>query len=298
MTSVVSETPRPYPPRVARGRDRRAASPRSTRTAELFSALLVVDTAEVSGTATTLLAEVISLNVPVADSVARRFEGRGIELDDLRGVARVGLVKAARRFDVLTGHDFLSFAVPTITGEIKRYFRDLGWMVRPPRRIQELQGQITAAQATLAVRLGRPAVAGDLAGELEVDSAEIDEALAANGCFRAASLDAQVGDDPGSATFGELFGAPDPGFVRAEARASLGPALRALCDEERRLIGMRFFEGLNQREIGEHLGMTQAQVSRQLARLLTRMRGLLEAADDSPVQPDHARDSAPARAGT
>ena len=152
--------------------------------------------------------ELAAVNMPVADSVVTRYRARGIATEDLKQVAYLALTKAARRFDPCAGHDFLSFCVPTIRGEIRRYFRDKGWMVRPPRRIQELQQRLTGAQADLTTGLGRPPNVDELARHLDEDPADVREALDGQGCFSPTSLDRPVGEEQG-ASLGELIGIED-----------------------------------------------------------------------------------------
>lgn len=220
----------------------------------------------------------ITLNMTVALDVARRYFDRGIPAADLEQVAYLGLTKAARGFDPTQGHDFLSFAVPTIRGELRRHFRDVGWTVRPPRRVQELQPRITRAEAELSQRLGRSPRPSELAAHLEVQVEDVQEALAANGCFSPTSLDAPVGE--GEQGPGDRLGGPDEAFEGAEARLALRPLLRGLTDRERLILELRFCQGLTQREIGEQVGVTQMQISRVLTRVLARMR---ERMSDDPA---------------
>ena len=252
---------------------------RSQRTAELFEAMAACDD---EAEHAHLLEQVVVLNVPVAESIASRYRSRGVGDDDLEGVARLALVKAVRRFDVASGHDFLSFAVPTIRGEIKRYFRDSGWMIRPPRRIQEIQASIASVESELGARLGQSPRPSELAGELDLELADVEEALAARGCFIPASLDRPVGES-GEMPLSDLLGGDDPGQGAAEARAVLGPVVSRLAERDRRVIELRFFEGLTQREIAEDIGVTQMQVSRLLSRILRDLRRSLEAGPDAPT---------------
>src|SRR6201989_2421434 len=144
---------------------------------------------------TLLLEEVIVLHVALAHAEAARYRSRGIPLDDLRQVAALALTKAARGYDVSTGHDFLSYAVPTIRGELRKHFRDHGWMIRPPRRIQELQARINAAENELSNRLGRSPQPVEIADHLDECTENVIEALASDGCFIPASLDHPTGGD-------------------------------------------------------------------------------------------------------
>lgn len=251
---------------------------RAQRTRDLFRlAATVGDPAE----ATRALDEVVLINVGVAESLVARYRRRGVDDDDIAAVARLALVKAVRRFDVDSGHDFLSFAAPTIRGEVKRHFRDHGWMVRPPRRIQELQGAISAADAALSTELGRSPRPSEIAEALEVDVSDVEEALAARGCFTPTSLDLPVGQE-GDATVGDLFVQDDHPHAAVEARVDLGPLVRQLSERDRRVLELRFFHELTQAEIATDIGVTQMQVSRLLTRIL---RDLRRGLDDEP-EPD------------
>ena len=215
--------------------------------------------------------EVVVLNMGVARAIAARYRDRGIAKDDLLQAAYVGLVKAVQGFDPSYERDFLSYAVPTVTGEVKRYFRDFGWTVRPPRRIQELQAQISRASTELSQTLHRSPKPSEVASYLSIDVDSVVEALAADGCFTPASLDVPVGED-GSTSLGELLGADDADLGRAEARIRLGPAVRKLKPRDRRILELRFFHGWTQEQIAGDIGVTQMQVSRLLSRILSDLR--------------------------
>ncbi|MBI2244610.1 MAG: SigB/SigF/SigG family RNA polymerase sigma factor [Nocardioides sp.] len=226
--------------------------------------------------------EIVRLNMGVASDCARRYRQRGIATEDLDQVAYLGLVKAVRGFEPGRGHDFLSFAVPTIRGEVRRHFRDLGWALRPPRSIQELQSRILAAEGVLSQELGRSPRPSDLAHHLGVDLEQVLDALGATGCFAPASLDL-VGAD-GDDSLGDRLGAADPAFDQAEARITLAAVLRGLTPRERRILELRFFGNHTQAEIGADIGVTQMQVSRLLNRILARLRErMLAASDGAPV---------------
>jgi RNA polymerase sigma-B factor len=214
---------------------------------------------------------VVRLNMTIARDVARRYRGRGIPSDDLDQVALLGLVKAVKGFKADRGADFLSFAVPTIRGEVRRYFRDNGWTVRPPRSIQELQARITAVESELVQELGRSPRPSEIAERLGEDISRVVDALSANGCFAPTSLDADT-NDADDAGLGDRLGGADPGFASAEARVVLKPLFAGLDERERLILEMRFVRGCTQAEIGEAVGVTQMQVSRLLAGLLSRMR--------------------------
>ena len=227
--------------------------------------------------------ELAAVNMPVADSVVSRYRSRGVATEDLQQVAYLALTKAARRFDPEAGHDFLSFCVPTIRGEVRRYFRDKGWMVRPPRRIQELQARISQAQRDLAITLGRPPGVDELAEHLDEQPVDVREALDGHGCFTPTSLDKPVGEEQG-ASLGELIGDEDREQSAAEARVVLAPVVRRLSERDRHILELRFFEGLTQREIAEDLGVTQMQVSRLLTRIFRDIRQDLGSVGDPGVR--------------
>ncbi len=246
----------------------RSSLDRASRTLDLFREAASATPAQRQR----LLEAVIELHVDLAHAEAARYRARGIALDDLRQVAALALTKAARGYDVTTGHDFLSYAVPTIRGELRKHFRDHGWMIRPPRRIQELQGRINAAESELSNRLGRSPQPAEIAAHLEVPLESVIEALASDGCFVPASLDHPVGDDGAGTTLGELLPQDDAATRASEARLVLRPVLRRLCQRDRQILTMRFYEGLTQREIAEQIGVTQMQVSRLLTRILGQLR--------------------------
>ncbi|MGN6130291.1 MAG: sigma-70 family RNA polymerase sigma factor, partial [Nocardioidaceae bacterium] len=161
--------------------------------------------------------------------------------------------------------------VPTVSGEVKRYFRDFGWTVRPPRRVQELQSQIAAASNDLSQRLGRSPRPSEIAEELDLDMEAVIEALAADGAFTPTSLDLPVGED-GSATLGQLVDDESDDYESAEARLMLGPAVRRLRPRDRQILELRFFQGWTQERIAREIGVTQMQVSRLLTRILRDLR--------------------------
>ncbi|GAB3988121.1 sigma-70 family RNA polymerase sigma factor [Nocardioides marmoraquaticus] len=250
---------------------------RRLRTAEVFEGLPRMDPAEREAA----LAEVIELNMPVADRVARRFARRGIAEDDLRQVAYLALTRAAQNYDVSrAGSSFLSYAVPTMQGEVRKHFRDHGWMVRPTRRVQEMQAKVNKTRALLVTELQREPSVTEVAERLGEEVDGVLEASAADGCFTPSSLDAPAGGadtDEGSSTLGSLLGSDDRDLLAAEARVEVEPLLRDLGERDQRIIGLRYYQGLTQREIAEQIGVTQMQVSRLLSRILGTMREKLEA---------------------
>jgi RNA polymerase sigma-B factor len=218
------------------------------------------------------LDQAIELNMGFALSQSRAYRGRGEAADDLDQVAMLGLVKATQGFDPTRG-DFLAYAAPTIRGEIKRYYRDLAWMVRPPRRIQDLQAEITRSVHDLEQSLGRSPLPREVAAALGRTEEQVVEALASSGCYRATSLEETTTDD--SAGPGAWLKAGEPGFEQVEAVAMLRSACGDLTPRERTIIRMRFYEDRTQSEIAEELGVTQAQVSRLLTRIMSSLRDRL-----------------------
>jgi RNA polymerase sigma-B factor len=221
-----------------------------------------------------LLDYVVRINMGVARTVAGRYFSRGIDEDDLVQVAYMALTRSVRDFDPDRHKNFLSYAVPTIRGELKKHFRDHGWMVRPPRRVQETQAKITSAEASLFQKLVRPPRPSEIADHLDMEVDDVIEALAADGCFSPTSLDSPVTSSghAGGVALLDFIGESDPAAPAAEARAMLGPVLRRLKDRDRRLVYLRFFEQKSQQDIGDEIGVTQMQVSRLLARILRDLR--------------------------
>lgn len=221
--------------------------------------------------------KIVERCLPLADHIARRFEGRGEPRDDLVQVARVGLVNAVVRFDVETGSDFVSFAVPTIMGEVRRHFRDNSWSVKVPRRLKELHLRLGAATADLSQRLGRAPTATELAAELGMDRSEVVEGLVAGSSYNTLSIDSGGGsEDDDARAIADTLGDVDAGLDRIEDRESLRPLLEALPERERTVLILRFFESMTQTQIAERVGISQMHVSRLLAKSLARLRDQLE----------------------
>jgi RNA polymerase sigma-B factor len=219
--------------------------------------------------------EIVRINMVVAHDCARRYRGRGIQAEDLDQVAYLGLVKAVQAFDDERGHDFLSFAVPTINGEVRRYFRDRTTAIRTPRRLRALQAGIYTAADELAQRHGRAPRPSEIAAHLEVDVAIVLEALAARGVAHTDSLDEQAQGDDGSEKrlrFDAALAHVEEEFDLVEHREALTPLLDALPERERLILLLRFFGGKTQTEIGAQLGISQMHVSRLLSRTLGRLR--------------------------
>ncbi len=254
-----------------------ASGDRCQRTRELFSLALSSDSEDERRH---LIDTVIEMHLGLAYREAARYQSRGIALDDLKQVAALALTKAAHRYEVTSGHDFISYAVPTIRGELRKHFRDRGWMVRPPRRIQELQARVNAAEAELSSRLGRSPKPSEVAEHLEEPLEAVIEALANEGCFVPTSLDFPSGQD-GTFTLGDLLRSDGDEHERADARLMLESKMERLKERDRLIVGLRFWDGLTQREIADRIGVSQMQVSRLLTRILSQLRqgiGELDAA--------------------
>ncbi len=224
-----------------------------------------------------LRGELVTAHLGLAEYLARRFNNRGEPLDDLVQVASVGLLKAVDRFDPVRGVEFSTYATHTIVGELKRHFRDKGWAVRAPRRMQELYLRLGKIIANLSQEIGRSPTIAELATEAQVSEEEVLEALEAGQAYRFASLDApSPGDDEGDAMSSRL-GVEDNQMEGAEHRATLSPLLSTLPARERRILQLRFFDGLTQSEIATQLGISQMHVSRLLARSLAQLRQAADA---------------------
>lgn len=212
---------------------------------------------------------------PLARSLARRYDRSSEPFEDLLQVAMLGLLKALDRFDPARGVAFASFAVPTILGEMRRYFRDSGWGVHVPRSLQERTLKVSNAQEQLTCRHGRAPTVNELATYMELSTEEINEALQTARVYDVMSLDApRRCDDGESQTYGESIGAADDRYELVELDATLAGALMELPLRERRILQLRFVEELTQTEIARRIGISQMQVSRLLRRSLERLRSL------------------------
>lgn len=216
--------------------------------------------------------------LPLARQLACRFAGRGEPLQDLSQTAMIGLINAVDRFDPARGEDFPAFAVPTIVGEVKRYFRDQAWVLHVPRRIQELRLAVAASRDVLAQRLGHTPTPAELASDLQVSEDDVRAGIVASRAYATSSLDAPVSrgatGEPGS-TLGELLAEDDAGLARAELRLAVAPAVAALPERERLILVLRFFGNLTQDQIAARIGISQMHVSRLLAKSFERLRGEL-----------------------
>lgn len=219
--------------------------------------------------------QLVNAHLGLAEYLARRFANRGEALDDLVQVASLGLIKAVDRFDPERGVEFSTYATHTIVGELKRHFRDKGWAIRAPRRMQELYLRLGKVVATLGQELGRSPTIAELAAEVKVSEEEVLEALEAGQAYRSTSLDAPSGNEEGE-TLASRIGEEDPSLEDAESRATLSPLLAQLAPRERLILHLRFFEGLTQSEIATRLGISQMHVSRLLARSVAQLRAAAE----------------------
>jgi RNA polymerase sigma-B factor len=220
----------------------------------------------------------IEMNLSLVKFAARRFRNRGNgELEDIIQVGTIGLIKAIDRFDLTREVEFTSFAIPYITGEIKRFFRDTTWAVHVPRRLQELRTELAKAKEQLATVLDRDPTVAELAELLELTEAEVTDGLVAANGYTAGSLDlpAETGHDNSAkspVSYADFFGACDPGMELFEDLHTLAPLLASLSERDRHILSMRFGQELTQAEIGQVLGISQMQVSRLLTRILGTLR--------------------------
>ena len=256
---------------------------RDVETSELFRRLAATDTPEESEQ---VVEQIVHLYLDLCASMAGRYDGRGVEHEDLVQVARLALVKAVRRYEPGHAPSFAAYAVPTISGELKRWFRDRGWVVRPPRRLQELRTNLQSVRSRLEQELGATPTDAELAEAVGATVEEVREVATAATGFRPLSLDCSPSDEdrPGLAAF---LAADDDGLAGADDRVCLAEALTELDDDERELLLMRYVEGMTQREIGEARGVSQMQVSRTLRRITVRLHDQLTEHDpDSHEPPD------------
>lgn len=224
----------------------------------------------------------IELNLTLVRYAARRFQSRSAQLEDIMQVGTIGLIKAVDRFDVERGVEFTSFALPTIIGEVKRFFRDTSWAAHVPRRLQEARIDIARASEALGKRLDREPTATEIAEELNVTAAEVVEAqTATDNAYTASSLDAVTVDDDAEGSLAAHVGEADPGMERVDDLVSLKPLIDGLGERDRTILSLRFGAELTQAEIADRIGVSQMHVCRLLKRILGDLRdGLL--ADTSP----------------
>ncbi|WP_405990871.1 RNA polymerase sigma factor SigF [Streptomyces sp. NBC_00986] len=213
----------------------------------------------------------VRMHLPLVEHLARRFRNRGEPLDDLTQVATIGLIKSVDRFDPERGVEFSTYATPTVVGEIKRHFRDKGWAVRVPRRLQELRLSLTTATAELSQRHGRSPTVHELAEKLGISEEEVLEGLESANAYSTLSLDVPDTDDESPAV-ADTLGAYDEALEGVEYRESLKPLLEDLPPREKRILLLRFFGNMTQSQIAQEVGISQMHVSRLLARTLAQLR--------------------------
>ena len=235
--------------------------------------------------------ELVERFLPLATQLARRYRRGAEPLEDLVQVASVGLLKAIERFDPERGIAFSSFAVPTITGELKRYFRDKGWALRVPRDLQELAQRVDRTTDRLTHEHGRAPTVSEIADELEITLEQVLEAREAAAAFRADSLDRPCGDDQDATRLADTLGAAEPGYLQAEQSATLEALMSVLSDREREVLRLRFAEDLTQSEIAHRVGVSQMHVSRLLRKAVTQLSETAHASETptatQSVGPNH-----------
>ena len=246
------------------------------RSAELFAEIADA-TSEVERQASR--EALVELHLPLVEHCARRFRNRGEPFEDLVQVGTIGLIKSVDRFDTGRGVEFSTYATPTIIGEIKRYFRDKGWAVRVPRRLQELRMQISSATAELTQTHGRSPTASELAGHIGCSVEEVVEGMESANAYATLSLDASDSSEDGAATMLDSLGVEDAGIEHVEVRESLKPLLDQLAPREKKILLLRFFKNMTQTQIAAEIGVSQMHVSRLLSRTLDQLRASLQDAD-------------------
>jgi RNA polymerase sigma-B factor len=235
--------------------------------------------------------ELVERFLPLATRLAQRYRRGAEPLEDLVQVASVGLLKAIDRFDPERGTAFSSFAVPTIAGELKRYFRDKGWAVRVPRDLQELAQRVDRTTDRLMHELSRAPTVAEIADELGTTLEQVLEAREAAAAHRADSLDRPYDDEDGTRVV-DTLGAPEPGYLQAELSATLETMMSVLSDREREILRLRFAEDLTQSEIGQRVGVSQMHISRLLREAVTRLRETAQTSEN----PAATRSTSPSRA--
>ncbi|AEV87058.1 RNA polymerase sigma factor [Actinoplanes sp. SE50] len=250
------------------------ASASTDRASELINAMAVLPAGHPSRPG--LRERAIEAWLPLARHLSQRYANRGEPRDDLYQVAVMGLIKAVDRFETDRGVDFAGFAIPTIVGELKRYFRDKTWSVRVPRRLQELRLAITAANNTLSHTLGRAPTVTDIAGYLDVSEDEVIEGLEGARAYNSTSLSTPMSES--GTELGDTLGGPDTGYEEVERRVMLGPAMAHLDEREQKIVTLRFYGNLTQQQIAEQIGISQMHVSRLLTKALAKLRRNLDGA--------------------
>ncbi|WP_436840523.1 RNA polymerase sigma factor SigF [Streptomyces flavofungini] len=214
----------------------------------------------------------VELNLALVKFAASRFRSRSEPMEDIIQVGTIGLIKAIDRFELSRGVEFPTFAMPTIVGEIKRFFRDTSWSVRVPRRLQELRLDLAKAGDELAQKFDRAPTVAELAERLGISNEEVVEGMAASNAYTASSLDAQPEEDDSEGALADRIGYEDHGLEGIEYVESLKPLIAELPPRDRKILSLRFVANMTQSEIGEELGISQMHVSRLLSRTLVRLR--------------------------
>lgn len=257
--------------------DRRSKSIEETRrrSAELYVTFRDPDASQAERD--TARDDLVHLHLPLVEHCARRFRNRGEPYEDLVQVGTIGLIKSVDRFDTERGVEFSTYATPTIIGEIKRHFRDKGWAIRVPRRLQELRMQISASTAELTQSLGRSPTARELAEAIGCTVEEIVEGMESSNAYSTLSLDAtDDGSDGVGQSMLDAMGVDDEALEHVEIRESVKPLLENLPEREKRILLLRFFKNMTQSQIAEEIGVSQMHVSRLLSRTLDQLRQSLE----------------------
>jgi RNA polymerase sigma-B factor len=240
------------------------SSPDRARARELFERLAALPAGDPERAR--IRGYLVELHLPLVEYLARRFRNRGEWLDDLTQVATIGLIKSIDRFDLERGVEFSTYATPTIVGEIKRHFRDKGWAVRVPRRLQELKLSLTKAIGELAQREGRAPTVSELASHLQMSEEDVLEGLESANAYSTVSLDAPDSGDEDAPAVSDSLGMVDDALEGVEYRESLKPL------REKKILLLRFFGNMTQSQIAAELGISQMHVSRLLARTLAQLR--------------------------
>ena len=218
----------------------------------------------------------VHLHLALVEHCARRFRNRGEPFEDLVQVGTIGLIKSVDRFDTERGVEFSTYATPTIIGEIKRYFRDKGWAIRVPRRLQELRMQISASTAELTQSLGRSPTPREIAEAIGCSVEEIIEGMESSNAYATLSLDATDDSDDGGQSMLDSIGIDDEALEQVEIRESVKPLLESLPPREKKILLLRFFKNMTQSEIAAEIGVSQMHVSRLLSRTLEQLRVSLD----------------------
>ncbi len=216
--------------------------------------------------------DLVRLHLPLVEHLTRRFLNRGEPYDDLLQVGTIGLIKAIDRFDTERGVEFSTYATPTIVGEIKRHFRDKGWAIRVPRRLQELRISISGATAELTQDLGRSPTVSEIARKVGVSDEEVIEGLESANAYATLSLDAHDSAEDSALSMLDTLGEDDEALEHVENRESIKPLLESLDPREKHILTLRFFRGMTQSQIATEIGVSQMHVSRLLNKTLATLR--------------------------